>query len=50
MKKFFTLIAFVISGTAFAQIEKGTVMTGGNFSLETGEGASEFVLTPNIGF
>jgi hypothetical protein len=50
MKYFLWAISIFFSTYSFAQIEKGTVMTGGNFSLQTGEGASEFVLTPNVGF
>jgi hypothetical protein len=50
MKK---LLMFVFLGSFFAvnaQIEKGTVMVGGNLGLKTGEGNSEFSLNPNIGF
>ena len=42
--------AAVISMTANAQTEKGTVLLGGNIGLQTSSGSTVFSLNPDIGF
>lgn len=45
------IAALLVSGTqCFAQIEKGTMLAGGAFSLQTTKNNSRFSLNPNVGF
>jgi hypothetical protein len=50
MKKLFTVMLLGSFFVVSAQIEKGTVMVGGNLGLKTGDGTSEILVNPNIGF
>lgn len=50
MKKIL-VAALLFAGTqGFAQIEKGTMLAGGAFSLQTTKNNSRFSLNPNLGF
>lgn len=50
MKKTFVAALLIIGTQGFAQIEKGTLLAGGAFSLRTTKNNSQFSLNPNIGF
>jgi hypothetical protein len=50
MKKLLVALLLIAGTQGFAQIEKGTMLAGGAFSLQTTKNNSRFSLNPNIGY
>lgn len=45
----FSALLLLAAATLHAQTEKGDVLVGGNLGFQTGENASQFNLSPNVG-
>ncbi len=50
MKKYFVAVGLLVTSVVFGQTDQGDVLIGGSLGFATGEGSSQFNLSPNIGF
>jgi len=44
------VLMLLVSSSSFAQTEKGSVLVGGGFAMRTGEGSSQFLFNPTVGY